>query len=192
MRFRLFSAVGLLAASLLAAAPAEAGNFDTIFKYGFDLAPDGPHTDAEAARFLTQATFGPSTASIARLRALGYAEWMSEQLSMPPTAARPFVEQVVAARTADGQNVNQDQRVDRWFVCGLPLARAATADELVRVVSDHRSLPGDAGAESTVEPHADPACAWRAAIERAGPDDRIVVFGSFYTVAGVMRCRGPT
>ncbi|MXI55174.1 bifunctional folylpolyglutamate synthase/dihydrofolate synthase, partial [Escherichia coli] len=32
----------------------------------------------------------------------------------------------------------------------------------------------------------DPATAYRNAMERATEDDRIVVFGSFYTVAGVL------
>jgi dihydrofolate synthase/folylpolyglutamate synthase len=35
----------------------------------------------------------------------------------------------------------------------------------------------------------DPAAAFADATSRAGQDDRIVVFGSFYTVAGVMAAR---
>ena len=79
-------------------------------------------------------------------------------------------------------------RVDRWFVCGLPLERAATPDELARLVRAH--TPDGAADSVQGYPGADEA--WRAAVEAAGPDDRIVVFGSFYTVAGVMRSRKPS
>ncbi|MEO7062832.1 MAG: DUF1800 family protein [Dokdonella sp.] len=89
--------------------------YDHLFATSFEVPSDAPATDAEAARFLTQATFGPTKTDIARLRAIGYGEWIDEQLGMPVTPARPFVEQVIAARTAAAQNVGQTQRYDRWF-----------------------------------------------------------------------------
>ncbi|HTB84454.1 MAG TPA: DUF1800 family protein [Candidatus Sulfotelmatobacter sp.] len=50
------------------------------------------HTDPNAAaRFLTQATFGPTTNDIASVQALGYAGWISNQLSLPPTFTLPVV-----------------------------------------------------------------------------------------------------
>jgi uncharacterized protein (DUF1800 family) len=42
-----------------------------------------PRNNNEAARFLTQATFGPDGASIERVNALGYAKWLDEQISKP-------------------------------------------------------------------------------------------------------------
>lgn len=42
-----------------------------------------PSTDAEAARFLTQATFGPTSADTARVKAVGFAGWITEQLQQP-------------------------------------------------------------------------------------------------------------
>ena len=42
-------------------------------------------------------------------------------------------------------------------------------------------------AENETRDFASPEEAWRAAREGAGEDDRIVVFGSFLTVAGVLR-----
>jgi uncharacterized protein (DUF1800 family) len=47
-------------------------------------AGDAPPTAAEAARFLTQATYGPTEASIAQLRASGYSAWIDQQITTPP------------------------------------------------------------------------------------------------------------
>lgn len=46
--------------------------------------PDPPASTAEAARFLTQATFGPTSADIQRLMTLGYSAWLDEQFKSPP------------------------------------------------------------------------------------------------------------
>ena len=51
------------------------------------------HTDANAAaRFLTQATYGPSTSDIASVQTLGYAGWISNQFSLPATHHLPLLE----------------------------------------------------------------------------------------------------
>src|SRR5579864_9105025 len=94
---------------------ANADVHDDIFSYGFDVPKDAPASQSEAARFLTQATFGPTAADIAKLTALGYSEWINEQLAVPPTLGEPTVESVVNALTADGQTVGQGQRLNRWF-----------------------------------------------------------------------------
>jgi uncharacterized protein (DUF1800 family) len=44
-------------------------------------------TQADAARFLTQATFGPTTASIAALMARGIPGWLDDQMALPMTSA---------------------------------------------------------------------------------------------------------
>ena len=50
-------------------------------------------TTSEAARFLTQATFGPSDADIDEVMASGYAAWINTQQQMKPTApSRPYFE----------------------------------------------------------------------------------------------------
>ena len=57
-------------------------------------ASDRPATDAEAARFLAQATFGPTRAEIARLRQVGYSAWIDEQLDparTPVTLIEPHI-----------------------------------------------------------------------------------------------------
>ncbi len=84
------------------------------------------------------------------------------------------------------------RRVDRWFLCGLPLPRAATADQIASVLAFARSSrpATESVADAEVRQFDGPGDAWLAAAEAAGPDDRIVVFGSFHTVSGVMKVRG--
>jgi len=71
-------------------------------------------------------------------------------------------------------------RIDRWFVAGLPGARgggpAGIRDALLAAGVD-----GDA-----VRAYDDVATAFRAAREDASEADRIVVFGSFFTVAAAL------
>lgn len=74
-------------------------------------------------------------------------------------------------------------RVDRWLCCDLPGARAASADYL-------RGLLQKVDAGGTALTFASPAAALAFAQENAGSDDRILAFGSFLTVADVMRSLG--
>jgi uncharacterized protein (DUF1800 family) len=50
--------------------------------------PASSMTDAEAARFLAQASVGASRAQIERVTALGFAGWIDEQLAMPQQGTR--------------------------------------------------------------------------------------------------------
>jgi dihydrofolate synthase/folylpolyglutamate synthase len=71
--------------------------------------------------------------------------------------------------------------VDAWYFTDLPLSRAARAGDLMaqwqgqNLRKDTRAAIFD-----------DPMQALQAAIRQADPADRIVVFGSFYTVGGVL------
>jgi uncharacterized protein (DUF1800 family) len=47
------------------------------------VATDKPATRNEAARFLAQATFGPTDADIGRLMTIGYSAWINEQFAAP-------------------------------------------------------------------------------------------------------------
>ncbi|KPF49382.1 bifunctional folylpolyglutamate synthase/dihydrofolate synthase [beta proteobacterium AAP121] len=75
--------------------------------------------------------------------------------------------------------------VDVWHCCTLPTARAATADELAASVRE--ASAGRSGLPVAVHTHASPAEGLRAAAAAAEAADRIVVFGSFYTVGGVLK-----
>lgn len=72
--------------------------------------------------------------------------------------------------------------VDHWYLCELPLPRAATAATLEAAL---RRQPG--GTTAGLSRHASPEQALAAALEAATPVDRIVVFGSFLTVGGVLK-----
>ena len=84
-----------------------------IYAGGFEPA-DFPATDAEAARFLTQTSFGPTKGEIARVRSMGYSAWIDEQLATPPTLARPYLELLAAGAGVTGA-VPAPVRMDRWF-----------------------------------------------------------------------------
>jgi len=71
--------------------------------------------------------------------------------------------------------------IDRWYFTDLPTARAAKAADLLAAWQAQNTRK-----DATGEVFAGPMQALQAAIERADPADRIVVFGSFFTVGGVL------
>jgi dihydrofolate synthase/folylpolyglutamate synthase len=76
--------------------------------------------------------------------------------------------------------------VDHWHVTDLPTPRAASAAFIA-----NRVAVLAAGRPVGVTCHATPAEALDAALEASDPTDRIVVFGSFYTVGGVLASGRP-
>lgn len=76
--------------------------------------------------------------------------------------------------------------IDHWCVTDLPLPRAAKAEELEHVLRDAGVTDGP---DSSVTRFESPAAAFQDALKRATENDRILVFGSFVTVAGVMAWR---
>jgi dihydrofolate synthase/folylpolyglutamate synthase len=74
-------------------------------------------------------------------------------------------------------------RIDRWFVA--PTAGPRGTD----VAQMREALQAAGVAHGAIEIHDDLASAYAGAREIAAPEDRILVFGSFVTVAEVMRAR---
>jgi dihydrofolate synthase / folylpolyglutamate synthase len=72
--------------------------------------------------------------------------------------------------------------IDRWYFTDLPIARADTAAALLA-----RWQAQETRRDVTASAHADPMEALRSAAAAADPADRIVVFGSFHTVGGVLK-----
>ena len=72
--------------------------------------------------------------------------------------------------------------IDRWYFTDLPTGRAETAASLMA-----RWQAQETRRDVAASTHADPMEAFRCAVAAADPADRIVVFGSFYTVGGVLK-----
>jgi dihydrofolate synthase/folylpolyglutamate synthase len=72
--------------------------------------------------------------------------------------------------------------VDRWYFTDLPTPRAQSAAKLMAAWESRET-----GKNVLASAWPDPAGALQAAIAAAGPADRIVIFGSFYTVGGVLK-----
>jgi dihydrofolate synthase / folylpolyglutamate synthase len=79
--------------------------------------------------------------------------------------------------------------VDVWHLCALPNPRAAEVAALEAMVV--AAGAGRVGGAPEIQRHEGPAQALAAAVAAADPVDRIVVFGSFYTVGGVLRAGLP-
>jgi dihydrofolate synthase/folylpolyglutamate synthase len=81
-------------------------------------------------------------------------------------------------------------QVDHWCLTDLPLPRAARAADIAEMLEDAGVTPrNEPDAERSIQCFATPAEAYANARSRATENDRIAVFGSFLTVAGVMEAR---
>ncbi len=72
--------------------------------------------------------------------------------------------------------------IDKWYFTDLPTPRAASAADLLA-----RWKSGATHTDVSASTHAGPQQALQAAVAAADPTDRIVVFGSFYTVGGILK-----
>ncbi len=92
---------------------------------------DVPASRSEAARFLTQATFGPTSAEIDRVMALGYRGWIEDQFARPASSHRAFWDaQDAAVKAANPTNatatVGQDGIYNSFW------RQALTAEDQLR------------------------------------------------------------
>jgi dihydrofolate synthase/folylpolyglutamate synthase len=86
----------------------------------------------------------------------------------------------MADKDIDGVLKPMLDSVDYWYCTDLPISRAASAHELVNCLHTLNKV---------AHAFSNPGAAYQAALDKAGEGDRILVFGSFYTVAGVMAYR---
>jgi uncharacterized protein (DUF1800 family) len=107
---RHFVASALAFGLTLGAAEHAHGFFEDSFETPFQV----PESDAEAARFLNQATFGATPATIAAVRAAGIEPWINQQVQVAPTLARPLLESITPIENAAGRSLSQDYRVQHW------------------------------------------------------------------------------
>ena len=103
--------------------------------------------------------------------------------SMEAMAYHPYTYAVFGAmsdKDIDGVLKPMIDLVDYWYCTDLPTPRAALAKDLAKRIQAM-------GKEALV--FSEPGKAFQSALDKASEGDRIMVFGSFYTVAGVMAYR---
>lgn len=142
---RLLAAFALFVCSSIASAQDSIfGGVDAGFEKNLRAADD----NAEAARFLNQATFGATRAEIDALRQQSYEGWIDAQFAAPTTLARPFLEQLASTENVAGRALDQAQRVHRWFDTAVTAAdqlrqKLAYALSQIVVVSDQDAALSD-------------------------------------------------
>jgi len=87
---------------------------DAGFGDSFDGVSGGPASDNEAARFLAQATFGPSPNDIAHLRSVGYTGWLNEQFAAPVSTQTHYLDWFLVAFPDD--YLSDDTRLEVWAI----------------------------------------------------------------------------
>jgi len=87
---------------------------------------------------------------------------------------------IMADKDVDAVIAALKPRVDRWLIATLPPPRGATSG-LLRARLEALGVAADA-----ILAYEDPGAAYRAAREKAAEADRIIVFGSFLTVAAAL------
>jgi uncharacterized protein (DUF1800 family) len=113
----------------------------------FTPPPDPPawpddHADANAAaRFLTQATFGPNVETIAQVQRDGYSAFLDQQFATPVTLQLPYVD---AYEAANPTLTTVDQTMESWWKATVTAPdqlrqRVAFALSEIFVVSDQSS-----------------------------------------------------
>ncbi len=87
----------------------------------------------QAARFLTQASFGPTLAEIDRVAGMGFEAWIDEQLEEEPSLHQPYLAEIKADYA--GRRLDRTYNVNEMngFIFGnnvtTPFARAATSGD---------------------------------------------------------------
>jgi len=112
--------LALACATAIAASAQSLSHFpDFVFHDGFQGVAAGPFNDSDAARFLQQATFGPTDADIAHLRSLvapnggaGYQAWLNEQYAAPASLMTTYHDWVANVLNENTGNVLREA----WFL----------------------------------------------------------------------------
>jgi len=109
------------------------------------------------------------------------AKVLAEGLGTMAYAARTFaVFGMLADKDIDGVVAAVAARIDAWYVAAPASERAASAEQVAAVLAAR-------GAGPVTRTFATVTAALDAAIRDADPDDRILAFGSFYTVAEALQ-----
>jgi dihydrofolate synthase/folylpolyglutamate synthase len=111
------------------------------------------------------------------------ARGLAESLRALPTGGR-VIAVFAMLKDKDIAGVAQplQNQVDEWLVAGLPGPRGADARRMEQALTS-------IGVTTPITCFASPADAYHQAVRSAGQNDKILVFGSFYTVGAVVQCR---
>ncbi|PIQ12614.1 MAG: bifunctional tetrahydrofolate synthase/dihydrofolate synthase [Hydrogenophilales bacterium CG_4_9_14_3_um_filter_59_35] len=99
--------------------------------------------------------------------------------AMPPTGKTFAVFAMLRDKDIAGVVRAMKEQVDRWLVAGIGQPRGASAEEMLRILEQE-------GLAQRAEAFPSVAEAYRHACAKAVEDDKILIFGSFYTVAEAM------
>jgi uncharacterized protein (DUF1800 family) len=88
--------------------------------------PLPPPTQTEAARFLTQATFGPTEAATSGLLNQGYTAWLTAEFAKPQTLHRTYMDKMAATLAASGGTISPSNFYESWWT------QAVTGDDQLR------------------------------------------------------------
>ena len=106
------------------------------------------------------------------------AAYLASQLrQLPGKGKRRAVVGMLKDKDMAGSLAELDGLIDQWFLASLTGPRAATAEQLAAALGDGQ---GSAATFDGV------SAAYGAAMAASSPDDMVIVFGSFYTVADVL------
>ena len=106
------------------------------------------------------------------------AAYLASQLrQIPGKGKRRAVVGMLKDKDMAGSLAELDGLIDQWFLASLTGPRAATAEQLAVALGDGQ---GPAATFDGV------SAAYLAALAASSPDDMVIVFGSFYTVADVL------
>lgn len=104
-----------VAAAVLAACGGGGGGTEDPGSPPPPVVIEKPATRDEAARFLTQATFGPTDDDINDVMAVGYGAWINQQLALPATSHQATWEATDATLKAAGSAAGQDQVYETFW-----------------------------------------------------------------------------
>jgi dihydrofolate synthase/folylpolyglutamate synthase len=108
------------------------------------------------------------------------AQLLAKKLASMPCAGKTHaVFSMLADKDIVGTVQAVDALIDDWHIAALPVPRAAPLTILQESFFK-------AKLNKQIKPYPDIARAYQAAIDAANPGDRVIVFGSFYTVAEVI------
>ena len=116
IRFQLIAVLALIAATAQAQFHPDPSPH---LRGHYPAPPFNQISDADAARFLAQTTFGTTSTDIAHLRTLGYSRWLAEQFDpaqTPATREMDYINWVTHTLGEPGESYN---RQEAWFLGAL-------------------------------------------------------------------------